>query len=171
MHALRFLLGLLALSLKWLVRPLRNGSKVREHGNVVRLMVGIVAGERAWKVRESSYLRTRGQGCRSPGFVLSCLCPGRRVTGGPILLYFLLLVSVPIILGPYRVVPRPMFVPKRRSQQGVVDSRVVTTLSLLLETPPFKGPNSLSLDNYISRDQYVTSGAGFLVPSYIHFQH
>ena len=108
-------------------------------------------------------------GCRSPGFVLSCPCPGSRATGAPILLYFLLLVSVPIILGPYRLVPRPMFVPKRRSQQGVVNSRAVTTF--LLETPPFIGPNSLSLDNYISCDQYITSGAGFLVPSYKHFQY
>ena len=73
--------------------------------------------------------------------------------GAPILLYFLLLVSVPLIIGPYRLVPRPMFVPKRRSQKGVGDSRAVTTLSLLLETPPFIGPSSLSLDNYISRDQ------------------
>ena len=58
-----------------------------------------------------------------------------------------------------------MFVPKRRSQRGDI-----TTLSLLLETPLFIGPNSLSLDNYISRDQYVTSDEGFLVPPYIHFR-
>ena len=113
-HALQSLLGLLASSLKWLVRPLGKGSKVREHGNVV---------------------------------------------------------SIPLIIVPYHLVPRPMFVPKRRSQQGVVDSRSVTTLSLLLETLPFIVPNSLSLDNYISRDQYVTSGMGFLVPSYMFFQH
>ena len=38
-HALRSLLGLLASSLKWLVRPLGKGSNVQEHayGNVVRL--------------------------------------------------------------------------------------------------------------------------------------
>ena len=35
-------------------------------------------------------------------------------------------------------------VPKRRS---VVDSRAVMTLSLLRETPPFIGPNLVSLDN------------------------
>ena len=96
---------------------------------------------------------------------------GVGLMGGPILLYFLSLVSVPLIIVPYRLVPRPMFVPKRRSQQGVVDSRAVTTMSLLLETPPFIGPNSLSLDNYISRDQYITSGVGFLVSSYMRFQH
>ena len=38
----------------------------------------------------------------------------------------------------------PMFVPRRRSQQGVRDSRAVTTLSLL--------------DNCISRDQYFRCG-------------
>ena len=146
----RSLLRLLASSLKWLVRPLGKGSKVREHGNVVRLMVGSLAVEQACNARGSSYLCTRRRVCRSPGFVLSCLCPGCQVTGGPILLYFLLLVSVPLIIGPYRLVPRPMFVPKRRSQQGIVESRTITTLILLLETSPFIGPNTLSLDNYIS---------------------
>ena len=122
MHDLQSLLRLLALSLKWLVRPSGKGLKVREHGNVVRPMVGSVAAERACNARGSSYLRTWGRGCRSPGFVLLCLCPGCQATGGPILLYFLLLVSVPLIIGPYHLVPRPMFVPKRRSQQGVVVS-------------------------------------------------
>ena len=52
---------------------------------------------------------------------------GIGLMGGPILLYFLSLVSVPLI-------PRlvPMFVPKKRSQQGVVDSRAVTTPKLAL---------------------------------------
>ena len=45
-HSLCFLLGLLALSLKWLVRLLGKGSKIREHGNVVRLMVGSTVAER-----------------------------------------------------------------------------------------------------------------------------
>ena len=103
------------------------------------------------------YLRTRGRGCRSPGFVLSWLCPGSRATGCPILLHFLYSFPIPLSSAP---IVWSMFVPRRRSQQGVVDSRTVTTLSLLLETSPFIGPNSLSLDNYISRDQYVTSGAG-----------
>ena len=159
MHTLRSLLGLLASFLKWLVRPLGNGSKVREDGNVVRHMVrSVAAAEQACNACGSSYLRTWGWGCRSPEFVLSCLCPRRRASGGPILLYFLLLFSVPIILGPYRLVPRPIFFPKRRSQQGVVESRAVTTLSLLLETPPFIGPNSLSLDNYMSPIRHFRCG-------------
>ena len=79
-NALRSLLGLLASSLKWLVRPLGKGSKAREHGNVVRLMVGSMAAERACNARGSSYLRTRGRGCHSSGFVLSCLCPGCRAS-------------------------------------------------------------------------------------------
>ena len=71
----------------------------------------------------------------------------------------------------YKALTSPMFLPKRRSQRGVVGSRAVTTLSLLLETLPFIGPTSSLLVNYIPRDRYVTSGAGSLVPSYMHFRH
>ena len=38
-----------------------------------------------------------------------------------------LVASVPLIIVSYCLVPRPMFVPKRRSQQGVVGSRAVMT--------------------------------------------
>ena len=132
----------LASSLKWLVRPLGKGSEVRRHGNVVRLLVGSVMAERACNARGPSYLGTRGRGCRPPGFDPSCLCPKHWAPGGP----NASLLSYTRFYSPSR-------------------------LSLLLENPPFIGPNSLSLDNYISRDQYITSGTGLLVPSYIHFQH
>ena len=65
--------------------------------------------------------------------------------------------NIPFIFVPYWQVPSLMFVPKRRSQRGVVGSRAVTTLSLLLETLPFIGPTSSLLVNYIPRDRYVTS--------------
>ena len=84
-----------------------------------------------------------------------------------------LIASVPLIIIPYWLVPSPMFVPKRRSQRGVVGSRAVMTLSLLTETPPFIGPTGSLLVNCITRDRYVTSGfytsytiiIGSLVPS------
>ena len=66
--------------------------------------------------------------------------------------FIFLVASVPLIIVPYWLVPSPMFVPKRRSQRGVVGSRAVTTLSLLLKTPPFIGPTSSLLVNYIPRD-------------------
>ena len=137
------------------------GERVRGHGNVVRILVGSVTAEQACNAWGGVY----------PGSIPRVYALSVGLPGGLILLYFLLLVSVSLIIVLQRLVPRPMFVPKRRSQRGVVDSRAITTLSLLLETPPFIGPNSLSLDNYISRDQYVTSDAGFLIPSYINFQH
>ena len=83
--------------------------------------------------------------------------------------FIFLVAFVPLIIVPYWQVPSPMFVPKRRSQQGVVGSRAITTLSLLLEIPPFIGPTTSLLVNYIPHDRYVTSCAGYLVPSYIHF--
>ena len=77
---------------------------------------------------------------------------------GPNTPFIFLVASVPLIIIPYRKGPSPMFVPKRRSQRGVVSSRAVTTLSLLLETLPFTGPTSSLLVNYIPRDRHVTSG-------------
>ena len=77
---------------------------------------------------------------------------------GPNTPFIFLVASAPLIIIPYRQVPSPMFIPKRRSQQGVVGSRAMTTLSLLLETLPFIGPTSSLLVNYIPHDQYVTSG-------------
>ena len=61
---------------------------------------------------------------------------------GPNTSSIFLVASVPLIIVPYWLVPSPMFIPKRRSQRGVVGSRAVTTLSLLLETLPFIGPTS-----------------------------
>ena len=95
---------------------------------------------------------------------------GIGVLGGQCFFTFVHLFPFPLSSSPRVWSPGPCSSP-REEKQGVVASRAVTTLSLLLETMPFIGPNSLSLDNYISRNQYVTSGAGLLVPSYIHFQH
>ena len=59
--------------------------------------------------------------------------------------------------------PRSWFpVPCSSPREEVSNSELIARSS-------FIGPNLLSLYNYISRDQYVTSGVGFLVPSYIHF--
>ena len=77
---------------------------------------------------------------------------------GPNTPFIFLAASVPLIIIPYLKGPSPMFVPKRRSQRGVVSSRAVTTLSLLLKTLPFIGPTSFLLVNYIPRDRHVTSG-------------
>ena len=91
---------------------------------------------------------------------------------GPNTPFIFLVASVPLITVPYWQVPSPMFVPKRRSQQGVVGSRAVTNLSLLLETLPFIGPTSSLLVNYIPRDRHVTSGcriSGPLVHTYLTF--
>ena len=81
---------------------------------------------------------------------------------GPNTSFIFLVASLSLITVPYW-----LFVPKRRSQRDVVGSRAVMTLSLL----PFIGPTSSLLANYIPRDQYVTSGVGYLVPSYMHFRH
>ena len=71
---------------------------------------------------------------------------------GPNTLFIFLVASVPLIIVHYQQFPSPMFVvPKRRSQ------RAMTTLSLLLEIPPFIGPTSSLLVNNISHDRYVTS--------------
>ena len=54
---------------------------------------------------------------------------------GPNTPFIFLVASIPLIIIPYQQVPSPMFVPKR-SWRGVVGSRAVTTLSLLLESLP-----------------------------------
>ena len=135
-------------------------SKVREHCNVVRLLVGSRL-DRSYTVPGVSITRIRPLGS----------LPWASGYWGPNTSLISLVTFVPLIIVPYWLVPRPMFVPKRRSQQGVVGLRAVTTLSLLLETSRFIGPTHSLLVNYISRDQYVTSCAGFLVPSYMHFRH
>ena len=112
----------------WLLL-LGKGSKIREHGNVVRLVVGSVATERAPNARGFSY---GAWGVVNPESSSHVSALGIGLVGGPILLYFLSLVSVPLIIVPYRLVPRPMFVPKRGNQQGVVDSRVYCSKLRLL---------------------------------------
>ena len=134
-------------------------SKVREQGNVVRLWLV------AWRRSGFAALADPRTVVHGAGFVdnpdLSSRVPAldAGLLGAQYFFTFLSRFRSPYLV-PYCLVPRPMFVPKRRSQQGVVGSRAVMTLSLLLETPPFIGPKLLSLDNYISRDQ-----------SYMHFQH
>ena len=76
---------------------------------------------------------------------------------GPNTPFIFLVATVSLIVVPYQQVPSPMFVPKR-SQLGVVGSRAMITLSLLLKTPPLIGPTNSPLVNYIPRDRYVTSG-------------
>ena len=50
---------------------------------------------------------------------------------GPNTPFIFLVASVLLIIVPYRLVPSPMFFPKRRSQRGVVGSRATMTLILL----------------------------------------
>ena len=168
MHALQSLLGLLALSLKWLVRPSGKGLKVREHSNVVPPMVGSVAVERACNARGSSYLRTWGRGCRSPGFVLLCLCPSRQATWGPILLYFLLLVSVPLIIGPQAHV-RPQEKKSARCCRFVYCSklRLLKAQTRSHWTITYHVPNtSLPVRDFSSRRTYI-----FNIDYFTHLSH
>ena len=82
---------------------------------------------------------------RAPPLMLS---PWALNYWGPNNPFIFLVASVPLIIVPYWLVPSPLFVPKRRSQRGVAGSRALTTLSLLLETPPFIAPTSSLLVNY-----------------------
>ena len=112
------------------------------------LVVGSTVGERvglqcSWTLAPS-YTRLRVSSTRVRSLVFYARSVG--LLGGPntSLLSFTHFCSPyhrPLVSG-----PQAHFVPKRRSQRGVVDSRAITTLSLLLEFPPFIGPNSLSLD-------------------------
>ena len=145
-------------------------SKVREHDNVVCLLVGIGPAERACGAHG---LRTGVHGAGDvnvPGSS-SRASPWTSNYWGPNISFISLITSVPLIIVPYWLVPSPMFVPERRSQRGVVGLRAVMTLSLLLETPPFIGLNHSLLVNNITCDHYVTSHLGFLVLSYMQFRH
>ena len=79
-----------------------------------------------------------GRGTR---LVPPCSRPWRPTTGGLTctLLYFLFRL-VPLLSSPLSWSQVPSFVPKWRSQQGVVSLRVWKTLIFLLKTPPFIGP-------------------------------
>ena len=121
-HTLRSLLGLLASSLKYLFNRWGKGLRPRS-----------TATSSGGRADHRTFVHGAG-GVVNPDSSSCVSALGIGLMGGPILLYFLSLVSVPLIIVPYRLVPRPMFVPKRRSQQGVVDSRAVTTMRLLLET-------------------------------------
>ena len=127
--------------------------------------------ERSRRARRCSYCRTQGREPRYPGACPLVHLPWALNYWGPNPFFIFSVTSFPLIIVHYWLVPSPMFVPKTRNQRGVVGSRAVTTLSLLLETPPFIGPTSSLLVNCITSDQYVTSGAGYLVPSYMHFRH
>ena len=163
-HSLSSLLWLLASFPGWSVRPWgAQGS-----GNTAMLSAyWLVAGRRS-RLAVVVGPRTIVPGARDVD------APGSYLVSnnwGPNTPFIFSVTSVPLIIVPYRQVPSPMFVPKRRSQRGVVGSRAVTTLSLLLETLPFIDPTSSLLVNYIPCDRYVTSGVGYLVPLYIHFLH
>ena len=57
--------------------------------------------------------------------------------------FLFIIVPIPFLVGPFVSSRIPCFVPKRRSQRGVVVSRAKATLALLPQTWPFIGPTRL----------------------------
>ena len=139
-----------------------------EHGNVVHLMVGSAAAERVCSARGFSYMGLGVLLTRIRPLVSLPWASGYWGPNTSLLSFtgFRPLYHRPLSSGPQADV-RPQ--EKKSARCCRFESR--NDSKFIVETPSFIGPNSLSLDNYISLEQYVTSGMGFLIPSYIHFKH
>ena len=139
-HALRSLLGLLASSLKWLVRPLGKGSKVRKHGTSgVGFLIPSYIHFRHW-LFYTSFTLIIGF------FVQSSFVPSSLYTNT---LFNTLLIGffVPSSLVPSSLVPRPLvprpLVPRPVVRRPVVRHPVIPRPSSLV--PSSLRPSSLVL--------------------------
>ena len=101
-----------------------------------------------------------------PGLSFCAPALGVKLLGAQHFLSFSGYFGSPYHRPHYWLVPSPMFVPKR-SQRGVVGS----TLSLLLETPPFIGPTCSLFVNYISCDSHIPYFMHLLIGFFVPLSH
>ena len=102
-----------------------------------RLLFSLVAWQQNGRIVRSgrSYLSSLSLGAGGGECSLLDLIP---------MSFLFIIVPIPFLVGPFVLSRIPCFVPKRRSQRGVVVSRAYATLALFPQTWPFIGPTRLN---------------------------